>query len=66
MASRIFHFTREIQSDLARSITNGDLAVRADMSSSTFFEHFKSVTSWSYDRKLVTAGIGKAAYRGVA
>jgi AraC-like DNA-binding protein len=43
-ASRIFQATRDIQSDLARSIAVGDLARRSGMSSSAFFEHFKAVT----------------------
>ncbi|MEV8468877.1 AraC family transcriptional regulator [Fluviibacterium sp. DFM31] len=46
-ASRIFQATREIQSDLARPLTVGDLADRAGMSSSAFFEHFKAVTGTS-------------------
>lgn len=46
-ASRIFQATREIQSNLARPISVGDLAQRAGMSSSTFFEHFKAVTGTS-------------------
>ncbi|RBI83475.1 AraC family transcriptional regulator [Rhodosalinus halophilus] len=46
-ASRIFQATREIQSDLARPIVVGDLADRAGMSSSAFFEHFKAVTGTS-------------------
>jgi AraC-like DNA-binding protein len=43
-ASRIFQATRDIQSDLARSISVGELARRSGMSSSAFFEHFKAVT----------------------
>lgn len=46
-ASRIFQATREIQSDLARPFAVGDLADRAGMSSSAFFEHFKAVTGTS-------------------
>jgi len=46
-ASRIFHATREIQSDLARPLVVGALAERAGMSSSAFFEHFKAVTGTS-------------------
>ena len=46
-ASRIFLATREIQSDLARPLVVGDLADRAGMSSSAFFEHFKAVTGTS-------------------
>lgn len=46
-ASRIFEATGKIQSDLARPLVVGDLANRAGMSSSAFFEHFKSVTGTS-------------------
>ncbi|SDE71432.1 AraC family transcriptional regulator [Ruegeria marina] len=46
-ASRIFQATREIQSDLARPFVVGDLADRAGMSSSAFFEHFRAVTGTS-------------------
>jgi AraC-like DNA-binding protein len=46
-ASRIFQATREIQSDLARPLVVGDLADKVGMSSSAFFEHFKSVTGTS-------------------
>jgi AraC-like DNA-binding protein len=46
-ASRIFQATREIQSDLARPLVVGDLAARAGISSSAFFEHFKAVTGTS-------------------
>jgi AraC-like DNA-binding protein len=46
-ASRIFQATRVIQSDLARTVAVGDLAMRAGMSSSAFFEHFKAVTGTS-------------------
>ena len=46
-ASRIFEATREIQSDLARPLAVRDLADRAGMSSSAFFEHFKAVTGTS-------------------
>jgi AraC-like DNA-binding protein len=46
-ASRIFQATREIQSDLARPLVVAELAGRAGMSSSAFFEHFKAVTGTS-------------------
>lgn len=46
-ASRIFQATREIQSDLSQAVAVGDLAQRAGMSSSAFFEHFKAVTGTS-------------------
>lgn len=46
-ASRIFQATREIQADLARPLVVGELADRAGMSSSAFFEHFKAVTGTS-------------------
>lgn len=46
-ASRIFQATREIQSHLARPLVVGDLAGRAGMSSSAFFDHFKAVTGTS-------------------
>jgi AraC-like DNA-binding protein len=46
-ASRIFQATREIELDLARPFVVGDLADRAGMSSSAFFEHFKAVTGTS-------------------
>jgi AraC-like DNA-binding protein len=46
-SSRIFEATRKIQSDLARPLVVGDLAGRAGMSSSAFFEHFKAVTGTS-------------------
>ena len=46
-ASRIFLATRAIQSDLSRPIAVGDLAQRAAMSCSAFFEHFKAVTGTS-------------------
>lgn len=46
-ASRIFQATREIQLNLARPLVVGDLADRAGMSSSAFFEHFKAVTGTS-------------------
>ena len=46
-SSRIFHATREIQSDLARPLVVGDLAARVGMSGSAFFEHFKAVTGTS-------------------
>lgn len=43
-ASRIFQATQSIQSDLSRPIVVGELANHIGMSSSAFFEHFKSVT----------------------
>lgn len=46
-ASRIFQATRQIQSDLARTVVVGDLAHRVGMSSSAFFEHFRAVTGTS-------------------
>lgn len=46
-ASRIFHATREIQSNLSRPLVVGELAERAAMSSSAFFGHFKAVTGTS-------------------
>jgi AraC-like DNA-binding protein len=46
-ASRIFQATRDIQSDLACPLVVGELAERAGMSSSAFFEHFKAVTGTS-------------------
>lgn len=46
-ASRVFEATRVIQSDLARPLAVGDLAQQVGMSSSAFFEHFKSVTGTS-------------------
>lgn len=46
-ASRIFQATREIQSDLSRTMVAGDLADRVGMSQSAFFEHFKAVTGTS-------------------
>ncbi|WP_071675965.1 AraC family transcriptional regulator [Nioella nitratireducens] len=46
-ASRIFQATFVIQSDLARTVAVTDLAQRAGMSSSAFFEHFKAVTGTS-------------------
>lgn len=54
-ASRIFHATRAIQSDLSRPLTVGDLARRAAMSSSAFFERFRAVTGTSplqYQKEL--------------
>lgn len=46
-ASRIFRATREIQSNLSRTVAVGDLADHVGMSSSAFFEHFKAVTGTS-------------------
>lgn len=46
-ASRIFQATREIQSDLSRTVVVGELADRVGMSTSAFFEHFKAVTGTS-------------------
>lgn len=46
-ASRIFRATQHIQSNLAAAIPTAELAGRAGMSSSAFFEHFKSVTGTS-------------------
>lgn len=46
-ASRIFSATREIQSDLSRTLVVSDLAERIGMSQSAFFEHFKAVTGTS-------------------
>lgn len=54
-ASRIFQATRAIQSDLSRPLAVGDLARRAAMSNSAFFEHFKAVTGTSplqYQKEL--------------
>jgi AraC-like DNA-binding protein len=54
-ASRIFQATRAIQSDLSRPLAVCDLARRAAMSSSAFFEHFKAVTGTSplqYQKEL--------------
>ena len=46
-ASRIFVATQDIQSNLSTTIAVGDLARLVGMSSSAFFEHFKSVTGTS-------------------
>ena len=46
-ASRIYQATREIQSDLSRTVAVGELADRIGMSQSTFFEHFKAITGTS-------------------
>ncbi|MEZ5658474.1 MAG: AraC family transcriptional regulator [Burkholderiaceae bacterium] len=46
-ASRIFRVTQEIGADPARPIVVSDLAQRAGMSASAFFEHFKAVTGTS-------------------
>ncbi len=43
-ANRIFNATQRIQANIANTIVIADLAHRAGMSSSTFFQHFKSVT----------------------
>ena len=54
-ASRIFQATRAIQTDLSRPLAIGELARRAAMSSSAFFEHFKAVTGTSplqYQKEL--------------
>lgn len=54
-ASRIFLATKAIQSDLSRPIAVGDLAQKAAMSNSAFFEHFKAVTGTSpvqYQKEL--------------
>jgi AraC-like DNA-binding protein len=45
--SRIFQATREIQSDLSRTVVVGDLADQVGMSNSAFFEHFKAITGTS-------------------
>ncbi|MEM7426815.1 MAG: AraC family transcriptional regulator [Pseudomonadota bacterium] len=47
MASRIFHATQHIQSNLSETIVIAQLAQQAGMSNSAFFEHFKSVTGTS-------------------
>ena len=46
-ASRIHLATREIQSNLTKTIAVGDLAARIGMSNSAFFEQFKAVTGTS-------------------
>lgn len=46
-ASRIFRATREIQSDLSRTMVVGEIAERIGMSPSAFFEHFKAITGTS-------------------
>ena len=46
-ASRISQATRAIQADLSSPIAVGELAQRAAMSTSAFFEHFKAVTGTS-------------------
>jgi AraC-like DNA-binding protein len=46
-ASRVFQATQHIQANLSTAIAIADLAERAGMSSSAFFEHFKSVTGTS-------------------
>lgn len=46
-ASRIFQATRDIQSDLSRTVVIRELADRVGMSNSAFFEHFKAVTGTS-------------------
>jgi transcriptional regulator GlxA family with amidase domain len=54
-ASRIFQATRAIQSDLSQPVAIGDLAHRAAMSTSAFFEHFRAVTGTSplqYQKEL--------------
>jgi AraC-like DNA-binding protein len=47
VASRIHQATRDIHGNLSRTIVVGDLAQRAGMSTSAFFEHFKAVTGAS-------------------
>lgn len=47
IASRIFQATREIQSDLSRTVVVSVIADRVGMSQSAFFEHFKAVTGTS-------------------
>ncbi|WP_370207243.1 AraC family transcriptional regulator [Pararhodobacter marinus] len=54
-ASRIFRATREIQSDLSRTLVVGELAQRVGMSPSAFFEHFRAITGTSplqYQKEL--------------
>ncbi|PWE28591.1 AraC family transcriptional regulator [Pararhodobacter marinus] len=54
-ASRIFRATREIQSDLSRTLVVGELAQRVGMSPSAFFEHFRAITCTSplqYQKEL--------------
>lgn len=46
-ASRIFQATRDLQTDLAKSIVVADLARSVGMSSSAFFEQFRAVTGTS-------------------
>lgn len=46
-AHRVFKATQHIQSNLARAIVIKELAQQVGMSSSAFFEHFKSVTGTS-------------------
>ena len=46
-ASRIFQATRDIQTNLAKTIVITDLARNVGMSSSAFFEQFKAVTGTS-------------------
>lgn len=46
-AGRVFGATQHIQSNLTTSIVIADLAKRAGMSPSAFFEHFRSVTGTS-------------------
>ena len=47
VASRIHQATQDIHGNLSQTIVVGDLAQRAGMSSSAFFEHFKAVTGTS-------------------
>jgi AraC-like DNA-binding protein len=47
VTSRIHHATRDIHANLSRTIVVPDLAQRAGMSPSAFFEHFKAVTGTS-------------------
>ncbi|NVK13893.1 MAG: AraC family transcriptional regulator [Rhodobacteraceae bacterium] len=46
-ASRVFQATQHIQANLSTAIAIADLAKRAGMSNSAFFEHFKSITGTS-------------------
>jgi AraC-like DNA-binding protein len=47
VASRIHQATQDIHENLSLTIVVGDLAQRAGMSTSAFFEHFKAVTGTS-------------------
>lgn len=46
-ASRVFHAMQHIQSNPSTAIAIADMAERAGIGSSAFFEHFKSVTGTS-------------------